>query len=88
MQRYQQNPMVAETAVDDDLFLVEPMSEEIYYLDTVARGLWRLLTEPSTLDELTAVFREAFPDSDPKQIEQDVAQALDTLLDRGLVRSC
>ncbi len=88
MQRYRQNPLVTETSVDDDLFLVEPEGKEIYHLDATASGLWRALAEPSSLDELTDVFNQAFTDSDPEQIERDVAQALDTFLKQGLATPC
>lgn len=85
MQRYQRNPAVAETEIDGEIFLVEPEGEEIYYLEPVASGLWRLLAEPTTLAEAQAVLRDAFPDQDAAEVERDVAAAVEDMLARKLV---
>lgn len=50
------NPAVTETDIDDEIFLVEPASEEVFYMDTVSAGLWRLLAEPSSFEEIAAVY--------------------------------
>ena len=82
--RFQRNSAVSETEIDGDIFLVEPETEEVFYLDTTSSGLWRLIAEPQTLAEVSAVYAAAFPDTDRATIEQDLAAALDDLLDRGL----
>jgi len=84
-ERYRRNPAVSETEVDDEIFLVEPESEEIYYLDSVTSGLWRLLAEPKTLAEAQAVLRDAFPDQDAAAVERDIAAALEDMSARGLI---
>lgn len=84
--RYQRNTAVSEFDLDESLFLVEPVSEEIYYLDAVSAGLWRLLEEPQDMGEILAVFAEAFPDTEPTRIERDVASALADMGARDLVR--
>tara|TARA_Y100001936_G_scaffold254157_1_gene325917 strand:- start:365 stop:637 length:273 start_codon:yes stop_codon:yes gene_type:complete len=81
---YSRNPAVTETDIDDELFLVEPESEEVFYMDTVSAGLWRLLEEPASFQDIISVYSAAFPDSDSKQIENDLRKALDDLLERGL----
>lgn len=85
MQRYQCNPAVSETEIDEEVFLVEPKSEEIYYLDSVTSGLWRLLAEPKTLAEAQAVLRDAFPDQDAAAVERDVAAAVEDMSARKLI---
>ena len=85
IERYWRNPAVSETEVDDEIFLVEPKSEEIYYLDSVASGLWRLLDEPKTLAEAQAVLRGAFPDQDAATVERDVAAAFEDMSGRKLI---
>ena len=85
MQRYQRNPAVSETEIDEEVFLVEPKSEEIYYLDSVTSGLWRLLAEPKTLAEAQAVLRDAFPDQDAAAVERDVAAAFEDMSGRKLI---
>lgn len=83
--RYRRNPAVAETAIGDELFLVEPDSQEVFYLDPVTSALWRLLTEPRSADDIAALFGEAFPEIDPARIAADVAQALADMTSRCLV---
>ena len=83
--RYQRNPAVSETEIDGDFFLVEPETEEVFYLDSMGSGLWRLIAEPQTLQEAAAVYAAAFPDTDHATIEDDLGAVLDDLLGRGLV---
>ena len=85
IERYRRNPAVSETEVDDEIFLVEPESEEIYYLEPVASGLWRLLAEASTLAEAQAILRDAFPDQDAATVERDVAAAFEDMSGRKLI---
>jgi hypothetical protein len=83
--RLVRNPAVTETPLDDEVFLVEPDSDEVYYLDPVSSGLWRLLAMPATLAELQAAYRAAFPDNDGATIDRDVAAAVAEMRERGLV---
>ncbi len=83
--RYVRNPQVRATDVEGEFFLVEPTSGEIFYLDAVASGLWRLLAEPQDEAALVATYREAFPDEPAERVGDDVAQALRTLVEGGLV---
>lgn len=85
IERYRRNPAVSETEVDDEIFLVEPESEEIYYLEPVTSGLWRLLAEPKTLAEAQAILRDAFPDQDAAAVERDVAAAFEDMSARKLI---
>lgn len=84
MTRYVRNPAVTETPLDDEVFLVEPASDEVFYLDAVSSGLWRLLVEPVTLADLQAAYRDAFPDKAAETVDRDVAAALETLVERDL----
>jgi hypothetical protein len=85
MTRFVRNPVVTETVLDSDVFLVEPHSDEVFYLDAVSGGLWRLLAEPTVLAELQAAYRAAFPDADGAAIDADVSSAIDDMTARGLV---
>jgi hypothetical protein len=82
--RYQRNPAVTATAVDDEIFLVEPASQEVFYLDPVTAALWRCLDEPQSEAEIAALFGVAFPDTDPEAIERDIAEALADMVAREL----
>ncbi|MPY70961.1 MAG: PqqD family peptide modification chaperone [Alphaproteobacteria bacterium] len=83
--RYQRNPAVSATAVDDEIFLVEPASQEVFYLDPVTAALWRCLEEPQDEAEIAALFGAAFPDTDPAAIGSDIAEALADMKARELV---
>lgn len=83
--RYMRNPAISETAVDDELFLVEPESQEVFYLDAVSSGLWRVLAEPHTDAAVVALFAAAFPAAAPTDIARDIAAALAEMERRGLV---
>jgi len=82
---YRRTPGVAETAIDSDLFLVAPVTQEIVHLDRMAAAVWRLLEMPRTANEIATAFAEAFPDVGRAQICADIAAALDRLQEHGLI---
>ena len=86
-ERYRRNPTVSETELDGEIFLVEPESAEVFYLDAISAGLWRLIAEPQTLDETISIYQDAFPEVDRGTVENDLKAALQILLERGLVDS-
>ena len=65
--------------------LVEPAPQDIFYLDAIGSGLWRLLAAPQALAQLQEVVREAFPEQPAAAVDADVAAALDELVARRLV---
>jgi len=85
LNRWRRRPAIAETAVDDELFLVHPGTQEIVHLDPPAAALWRLLAEPAGWAEIEAVFAAAFPDVPAERLAADLAAALATLRDAGVV---
>ena len=76
---------VTETIVDSEIFLVDPDTQEVFYLDEAGTALWRLIEAPQSFDEFLAVYSAAFPDIDPGRIETDLKESLDKLLEPGLV---
>jgi hypothetical protein len=85
--RYGQRPGVSATVIDGDVFLVEPDTEEVFYLNAVAGGLWRALAEPMDLSELTALMRSAFPEHAKAELDADVAATIAEFARRRLVIS-
>jgi hypothetical protein len=83
--RYRRNPGVTETEVDGEIFLVEPETQEVFYLDAGGAALWRLLAEPLSLSDALAVYGAAFPDADAETIRRDLEEAVRTLFRRGLI---
>ena len=82
--RFRRNPAIGFTVVDDETFLIEPDSQEVFYLDPVSSALWRLLEEPRTAGEMAELFAAAFPDRPVGEISRDIAAATADLLARGL----
>ena len=85
MSKFKRNAAVTETEIDDGIFLVEPETQDIFFLDAISSGLWRLLSEPQTLGEMQSVVRDAFPDQPALALDADVVAALDDMMARKLV---
>lgn len=85
MTRYRQNPAIAAKRVDDDLFLVNPENDDIYFLNAIGAGVWNLLALPSTADELAATLAAAFPDMARDRLEADVARLVSDMAGRALI---
>lgn len=78
--QYVRNPDVSVTDVDNEIFLVEPDADEIYYLDEVGSGVWRLLESPCSVDEMVETFLATFPDVPESRIRTDVRNIIDDML--------
>ena len=72
--------------VEGEFFLVEPLSNEIFYLDAVSSGLWRLLESPQKTEDLIATLQAAFPEQPEDQIAADATRMIEELQAAGLVR--
>ena len=76
---------MTETAIDRDLFLVNPGRQGIYHLNATGAALWRLLAEPIGVEQAVAILHHAFPDVARAQIERDVTKVMAELTARGLI---
>jgi len=83
--RFLRRSDIAETMVEDDIFLVVPETEAIFHLNAIGTALWRLLTAPRSRDELVALLAAAFSDVSASRIAADVDMFLARLRDGGLV---
>lgn len=83
--RYQRNAAIGETRIENDVFLVAPGSDDVFYLDAIGAGLWRLLAEPHGMTEIEEVFAAAFPDVAPDRLARDLAAVLADMIARRLV---
>ena len=84
-EKFIRNPAVTETALDDEVFLVEPASGEVFYLDAVTSGLWNLFAAPASLSEALAAFRDAFPDEPAAKVAGDIERAVADMRARELI---
>jgi len=76
---------IAETAVEDDIFLVVPETEAIFHLNAIGTALWRLLAEPHQRDDLVTLLSAAFIDVPPSVLATDVDTFLTNLQMGGLI---
>jgi hypothetical protein len=83
--RYARRSGVSETAIGDELFLVDIASGELFHLDRSASGLWTMLAEPSAFETVLATFRDAFPQEPADRLERDLRSAIAELMARGLI---
>ncbi len=85
MTRYRRAEGVHSRDVDGEVFLVAPGDGGIFYLDALGGALWRALPEAETLDALTALFTDAFPEQDQTVLRRDLEVLLLQLLDQGFI---
>jgi hypothetical protein len=87
MSKFKRNAAVTATEIDDGIFLVEPETQDIFFLDAMSSGLWRLLEEPQSLDQMQSIMREAFPDQPALALDTDVAAAVQDMVKQRLILS-
>lgn len=80
------NPAVTTSEIEGEFFLVEPESGEIFYLDAVTSGVWRLVEQPCLAGEIVATLAAAFPEADAGRVRGDVERLLAEMLGAGLLR--
>ncbi len=83
--RYRRNESVTVTTVDDGSFLVEPETQDIFYLDALAAGIWAALADPMDLLEMRALLTDAFPLTPRATIEADLDLLLADMTGRKLL---
>jgi hypothetical protein len=78
-------PGIGERIVGADMFLSDPSGEDLYHLNLVGAGLWRLLDGACSLEEAKSVLCKAFPDIAAARISEDVDRWVIELLEQGLL---
>lgn len=79
------NPDMTVTAMEDGTFVVDPTTQAIFYLDTLAGGVWTALAEPMSAADLESLLLDAFPDRPRETISADLQALLRTMTERGLL---
>ena len=82
---YAQNPNIAERSIDDTVFLVDPDTDIVFYLDSLGTGIWYLLKEPVSMTDATRIVQQAFPGMPPEEIARDVSKLIHDMSQRNLV---
>ncbi len=84
---YVRNPKIAERSIDDTVFLIDPETDIVFYLNPLSTGLWQLLREPISVFDATTIVQQAFPDMPPKKIAKDVSKLINEMRKRNLLLS-
>ncbi len=76
MGQYRRTAAFDEEEFEDDLVVMNTRTQAVVTINGTARVVWEALAEGASLDDLVALFAEAFPDTDPKALRRDVADIL------------
>ena len=82
---YAQNPNIAERSIDDTVFLVDPDTDIVFYLDPLGTGIWHLLKEPLNMTDATRIVQQAFPEVLPEEVARDVSKLISEMSQKNLV---
>ena len=83
--RYVKNKILIERNINNDSFLVNPETEEIFYLNALSSAIWQLLEQPITLEEVVDIISKAFPDILPEQIYRDTSALFSEFIKKDIV---
>ncbi|WP_204113558.1 PqqD family peptide modification chaperone [Shimia biformata] len=82
---YVQNPSVFLRRYGDDVFLATPDGPGMHHFDGVTNGIWGLLSEPVTQEDVCQVLSAAFPDEPRDQIAQAVRKTMQSMANYRLI---
>lgn len=82
---YLQNSNIDERSIDDTVFLVDPKTDKIFYLNPISTGIWQLLRKPTSVFDATTIVQQAFPEISPKKIAKEVSRFINQMSKRNLV---
>ena len=85
VRQYVQATNVTETQAGNDSFLADGTGLAIFRLNPVSTAIWRLLEEPTDLDEVVSLLAAAFPDVPADQITTDCEQLMRGLAEARLI---
>jgi hypothetical protein len=84
---WRQRPGLSVTLVDDDAFIVDPATDDIFHLNVLGRALRKILAQPQTLAKLVTAVADAFPDIPRLTITADTEAFMATMVQRGLIET-
>jgi len=85
---YTRNQTIVERRIDDTVFLVDPETDTVLYLNQLGTAIWNISAEPVSVEEATQTVRQAFPDVPPKKIAADVYEFFKQLIKKDFVALC
>lgn len=69
---YQRSPDAVQMSVDDTLIVVDPATNQMLTLNSVAGLIWDVLAEPSDVEALVEACRTQYTDVEIDQLRRDV----------------
>lgn len=76
---------VIETELDGDISIYDPARESVTVLNSTASDIWRLADGEHTVDQIVDLLAAAYQ-VEPEAIRQQVQDAVQELVDGGLLR--
>lgn len=82
---FTQNTQAQKIRIEAENFLSSPDGRAIYHLNPIASGIWELLAEPVTKEEIISILATAFPLVEHSVIENDVTVILQRFEKKQLI---
>lgn len=82
---YARNPKITQRRIDDSVFLIDPDTDRVFYLESLGSGIWHLLEKPISMDDAVNIVQQAFPDTSSGKIAKDVSKLMNKMHRRQLV---
>ena len=70
------NKLVQKIRIEAENFLSSPDGKAIYHLNQIGSGIWELLAQPTSKDDIISTLEMAFPGTEKPIIEKDVTKIL------------
>ena len=80
------NRLVQKIGIEGENFLASPDGKAIYHLNQIGSGIWELLAEPTSKEDVIATLEMAFPETQSSTIEKDVTKILKRFQRKELIR--
>ncbi len=84
---YVRNPKISERSIDDTVFLINPDTDIVFYLNPLSTGVWQLLKEPISVFDAANIVQQAFPEMPSSKITKDVLRLINDMSRKNLVLS-
>ena len=79
------NPRIEEAPLQRELMLFDPESSQFFVLNGTMAFLWQHCDGHKSAEQLAAELATAFDTKEPSEVATDVREALESLLERGLI---
>lgn len=81
------NGLVQKIRIEHENFLASPDGKAIYHLNQIGSGVWELLAEPTSKEDIIFTLETAFPEIEKSRIKKDVSGILNQFQIKQLI-SC